>query len=80
LLDCHNNTYLRKQAVILFFVVSSAPPFCLGDLTRHKRAQTYCCLSQEIEGSFSLKEMKQNVCDAACLFNIMDFVVNSHGV
>jgi hypothetical protein len=52
LLDRHNNTYLRKQAVILFFVVPSAPPFCLGDLTRHKTAQTDCGLSQEIEGSF----------------------------
>jgi hypothetical protein len=80
LLDCHDNTYLRKQAVILFFVVPSAPPFCLGDLTRHKTAQTGCGLSQEIEGSFSFKEIKQIVCDASCLFNIMGFVMNNHGI
>jgi hypothetical protein len=73
LLDCHNNTNLRKQAVILFFVVPSAPHFCLGDLSRHKTAQTDCVLSQEIESSFSFKEMKQNVCDAACLLNFMGF-------
>jgi hypothetical protein len=38
--------------VIIIFVVSSPPPFCLGDLTQHKTAQTERGLLQEIEGSF----------------------------